>query len=118
MNTKIISKCLDELKNESPDLSYIRGMLETLLETEFSSVQNQISIPNHQDQSNIPYRVPMMPYSMIPSGNLPITNLPVTSSSTAISPESAAVDAALAMIGGIQPKLGVVTLEKNVLLNG
>lgn len=32
MQTKIIQKALDELKSEKPDLSYVRGMLETLVE--------------------------------------------------------------------------------------
>ncbi len=32
MNRKILQKVLDELAKEKPDLSYIRGMLETLLE--------------------------------------------------------------------------------------
>lgn len=32
MNTKILQKCLEELKKETPDLSYLRGTLETLIE--------------------------------------------------------------------------------------
>lgn len=32
MNTRVLQKCLDELKKEKPDMSYIRGMLETLVE--------------------------------------------------------------------------------------
>ena len=32
MNTKILQKCLDELKKEQPNVDYIRGMLETLVE--------------------------------------------------------------------------------------
>lgn len=32
MNTKILQKCLDELKKDSPNVDYIRGMLETLVE--------------------------------------------------------------------------------------
>lgn len=30
MNTKILQKCLDELNKEKPDISYVKGMLETL----------------------------------------------------------------------------------------
>ena len=30
MNTKILQKCIDELKSKTPNLSYLRGMLETL----------------------------------------------------------------------------------------
>lgn len=32
MNTKILQKCLDELGNMEPNISYVRGMLETLIE--------------------------------------------------------------------------------------
>lgn len=31
-NTKILTKCIEALKEEKPDLSYVRGMLETLVE--------------------------------------------------------------------------------------
>ena len=34
MNKKTIQKVIDELKNEKPDLSYIRGILETLMDSE------------------------------------------------------------------------------------
>ena len=34
MITTILQKCLDELSKESPDLSYIRGMIEVLLATQ------------------------------------------------------------------------------------
>lgn len=33
MNTKILQKCVDALKEPAPDLSYVRGMIETLIET-------------------------------------------------------------------------------------
>lgn len=32
MNTTILSRCITELQQEKPDISYIRGALETLLE--------------------------------------------------------------------------------------
>lgn len=31
MHASILSKCIEELKAETPDISYIRGALETLL---------------------------------------------------------------------------------------
>lgn len=31
MNTAILKKCVEELQKDGPDLSYVRGMLETLL---------------------------------------------------------------------------------------
>lgn len=118
MNTKIISKCLDELKKDSPDLSYIRGMLETLIEVDSPMAQYPESAGIYRsDMGDVgsAYRVPMTNThgtgGMVSGGAY---NPPEKLSS----PESEAVDAALAMIGGIQPKPGVVTLERNVLLNG
>lgn len=32
MNSTLIKKCLDELAKDKPDLSYLRGILETLFE--------------------------------------------------------------------------------------
>lgn len=32
MNTTILTRCIEELKSDKPDISYIRGALETLLE--------------------------------------------------------------------------------------
>ena len=31
MNISVLSKCVEELKKESPDIRYILGMLETLI---------------------------------------------------------------------------------------
>lgn len=33
MNTQILNKCIEELKKDKPDLSYIRGILETLVDS-------------------------------------------------------------------------------------
>lgn len=33
MNTQILNKCIEELKSDKPDLSYIRGILETLVDS-------------------------------------------------------------------------------------
>lgn len=32
MNSKILQKCLDELNKEESDISYIKGMIETLID--------------------------------------------------------------------------------------
>lgn len=32
MNKKVLQKCLDELSKTTPDISYVRGMLETSLD--------------------------------------------------------------------------------------
>lgn len=42
MNTAILSKCIEELKNEKPDLSYVRGMLETLVEMTIVKVPEMV----------------------------------------------------------------------------
>lgn len=39
MNTNILNKCIEELKKDEPDLSYLRGMLETLMELQGSSAR-------------------------------------------------------------------------------
>ena len=38
IHTKILQKCIDELNKENPDLSYLKGMLETLSEMSEQSV--------------------------------------------------------------------------------
>ena len=40
MNPTILNKCIDELKKAEPDLSYIRGMLETLVELSANQIQH------------------------------------------------------------------------------
>lgn len=47
MNFKILNKVLEELNNEVPDISYLRGMVETLLSLEEkpNPVFNRIDIP-------------------------------------------------------------------------
>lgn len=42
MNTSVLKKCIEELGKEKPDLSYIRGMLETLVEL---SANNLVNVP-------------------------------------------------------------------------
>ena len=37
MNTNILTKCIEQLKSDKPDLSYVRGMLETLVEMQDTS---------------------------------------------------------------------------------
>lgn len=45
MNTRILQKCLDELKKDSPNVDYLRGMLETLVEMGDQVVPARIVIP-------------------------------------------------------------------------
>lgn len=41
MNINVLKKCVDELNSEQPNISYIKGMLETLIE-----MQPVAALPN------------------------------------------------------------------------
>ena len=43
MNTSILIKCVDELKKDTPNLQYVLGMLETIIE--LSGSQMPITTP-------------------------------------------------------------------------
>lgn len=59
MNTSILNKILQELKQEKPDISYVRGMLETLIEMQpekpliFMNQDDTIWIPTPDQQTAI-----------------------------------------------------------------
>ncbi len=38
MNTNILQKCVEELKKETPNISYVLGMLETVIEMNGASL--------------------------------------------------------------------------------
>ena len=44
MNPKLLKKCIDKLNEESPDLSYVKGILETLLELNGGDTSVPVSI--------------------------------------------------------------------------
>lgn len=48
MNTTILRKCIDELAKDTPDISYVKGMLETLAEL-------------NSNPTNVPYIPPVRP---------------------------------------------------------
>ncbi len=48
MNTAILQKCITELQKDAPDLSYLRGMLETLMEMQ-------------ESKPSLPPRIPILP---------------------------------------------------------
>lgn len=105
MNTSILKKCLEELSKTTPDISYVRGMLETLLEVSTDGANQIRDIP----MGNYPPNAALFQ----PSTNFPSPGKTVT----ADSPEGMAVEAALASIGMAQPNLNSLTLEKNIVLN-
>lgn len=101
MNTTTLQKCIAELSKPAPDISYVRGMLETLLEVSGMPVN---ATPIH----TVGYMQSILP------GNVSVS--PIHAPNLDTTPEGAAVDAALASIAGMpSPKAGI--LEKNVMLN-
>lgn len=42
MNTTILQKCVDELKKETPNLQYVLGRLETLIEMAPVTIQHAV----------------------------------------------------------------------------
>lgn len=68
MNKKILQKVVDELGKETPDLSYIRGILETLMETFEIPVVTPTYFPP------IPYPNPLIPPYFISDGSTGVVN--------------------------------------------
>jgi hypothetical protein len=51
MNLPILKKCLEEITKETPDVSYIRGMLETLIQLNVDKenqefIKKEVNFPN------------------------------------------------------------------------
>ncbi len=111
MNTNILTKCINELQKDSPDLSYLRGMLETLLE-----MQDKPD-PWDRVKSLVDNGTTHATYD----GEVKKTSYPSLSMSpklvTPDTPEGMAVEMALANLQGPKPKLDSLTIEKNITLN-
>lgn len=85
MNKKLLQKVIDALNQKSPDLSYIRGMLETMME-----MQDGLSFTNGTHNSN----------SKLYSND----NIPVVEVENSLSPaENAALIAEKGFIKGTKP---------------
>jgi len=54
-NNKALKKVLDNLSSDKPDISYIKGVLETLYEEEIATIQTS---PAHVLN---PFEVPLVP---------------------------------------------------------
>lgn len=65
MNNNLITKCLTELNKESPNISYIKGILESILE--LSNPSPTTSFPG---SLNIPYYPPVGIMSNTPGFNV------------------------------------------------
>lgn len=108
MNTSILQKCLAELQKETPDLSYIRGMLETLIDMQpnTASVNPWPTVDNGTINTSI---------ENVYKGSYPSLVNSVASQGIPDTPEGMAVEAALASLQGMpMPKMGVI--EKNIIL--
>lgn len=58
-NNTILQKCVDELKAENPDLSYIRGMIETLIAV---AEKPSVFVPNTLESVvQVPFRAEAKP---------------------------------------------------------
>lgn len=101
MNTNILKKCLDELAKGTPDISYVRGMIETLLELseQDKPIQTVLTAQYEYQQGKKPY------------------NLRAQEDTGEKSPAEIAAMSALGSIQDMpQPKQTAV-IEKNVILN-
>ncbi len=61
MNTNLLKKCIDSLNSERPDLSYVKGILEALMES--SGTVGSTSTYILPGQTNVPYINPNMVYA-------------------------------------------------------
>lgn len=66
MNTKILQKCITELKTEKPKIDYVLGMLETLME--MTGKEPEVA-PKHTDIAKavqVPAKVDYEPGIIVP----------------------------------------------------
>lgn len=69
MNQKILQKVLDNLNTEKPDLSYIRGMIETLLALgEPKEADNYTIVPNTMTNHSVKASGPMSETGVMDEG--------------------------------------------------
>lgn len=105
MNNQILQKCVDELNKTTPDLSYLKGMLETVIAMS-SGVANIGSVS--------------LASAVLDSKNIAVKtdgSIHVQEENKELTPAEQAAQEAIAMAtGGLQPaKSGII--EKNVILN-
>lgn len=68
MNTKVLTKCLEELSKESPNIEKVIGMLETIIEMS-SSQPLPISVPQYP---SFPMPTPIYAGTNATNVNIPI----------------------------------------------
>lgn len=101
INTNILKKCLLELEKENPDLSYIKGMLETLVDMNDSSGAKAV-----RDDSYTTSRGMLGGNALVPNR---IEDDEMTEEEKAVAEAMGLVQA------GFSPKPGV--MEQNTVLN-
>ncbi len=70
MNITTLQKCVEELKKETPNISYVLGMLETVIE--INGIPTYTTPPIYPSQ---PYPLPPMPNSIyVGRGNVPLNS--------------------------------------------
>lgn len=56
-NTKILEKCVEALSKDKPDISYIKGMLETLIELNptqtYAKTVEKVAQPRADEETDI-----------------------------------------------------------------
>lgn len=102
MNASILRKCIEELAKAAPDLSYVRGMLETLAELQDPRVSGSFG-----------YLEEALPKPSHTALDWPMPEPRIVGANT---PEGRAVEEALASLQGPRPS-STLSIEKNVILN-
>lgn len=58
MNISTLQKCVEELKKDAPNISYVLGMLETVIEMNGASIPSYPSMPYPYPSSPMPLITP------------------------------------------------------------
>lgn len=74
MNTNILQKCVEELKKETPNISYVLGMLETVIDMNGMPVSVPYSYPNPY-MPNLGSAITNVPHVMPLSGSGLVSDL-------------------------------------------
>lgn len=101
--TKIIQKCLIALNESEPDISYIRGMLETIVEMS-------------EERPMAGTTVSVFTGNQKGADTLNNPSMHMNAQNEELTPEQQAVQSALEMAGGM-PHIKPGVIEHNVVLN-
>lgn len=105
MNIPILQKCVDELAKSEPDLSYVRGMLETI-----------IAMNPQGGKPVVGNGLPTLKGTGL-LGSDPNIHLANAEEQTELSDAEQAAAEAIAIAGGGKPPVKAAVLETNIVLN-